>query len=340
MREPTPQALLAANIVFDFRPLFGDTTLADALRDVAVGLHAGEPDLPAADGAERARSRAAAWPDPRLRHRRWARNAREPLDLKTRGTRLFVDAARVFALALGIAETGTATRLRLAGKRLHVEDRHVAGDDRSLPFPAAAAASPAGSRRRSRAIPTGSTPDELNEVEQRMLKEALPPGETAAAAPAPFLSALSAASVEVRACVDESSGAHGRFPAGRAQGRRRGRAPAQSVAEHSERGPDATALPPALCRRRHRDHRCRSQARPAHRHRRRRGGAQSHRASRLLRNGAAAGQGERATPTSWCTGSAGRHSSPASSLAPGCSSFSSFWANRRSSRFAPSSTRR
>ena len=30
------EALLAANIVFDFRPLYGDTTLADALRDLAV----------------------------------------------------------------------------------------------------------------------------------------------------------------------------------------------------------------------------------------------------------------------------------------------------------------
>ena len=47
------------------------------------------------------------------------------LDLKARGTRLFVDCARVFALAHGIAETGTAARLRLAGERLHVEPRHV-----------------------------------------------------------------------------------------------------------------------------------------------------------------------------------------------------------------------
>ena len=40
IREPTPQALLNANIVFDFRPLYGDTTLADALARVAVRLHA------------------------------------------------------------------------------------------------------------------------------------------------------------------------------------------------------------------------------------------------------------------------------------------------------------
>ena len=48
------------------------------------------------------------------------------IDLKTRGTRLFVDCARVFALAHGIAETGTAARLRsrasaLRSRRAHVE---------------------------------------------------------------------------------------------------------------------------------------------------------------------------------------------------------------------------
>ena len=47
------------------------------------------------------------------------------IDLKTRGARLFVDCARVFALAHGIPDTGTAARLRLAGARLKVATRHV-----------------------------------------------------------------------------------------------------------------------------------------------------------------------------------------------------------------------
>ncbi len=264
---------------------------------------------------------------------------RGPLDLKTRGTRLFVDAARVFALALGIAETGTAARLRLAGKHLHVEDRHVAATIEAFHFLQLL-------RLRQQDLPgdRGHTnridPGRAQRGRAADAEGGLPPGATAAAALAPFLSALSAASFEVRACVDESSGAHGRFPAGRAQGRRRGRAPAQSVAEHSERGPDATALPPALCRRRHRDHRCRSQARPAHRHRRRRGGAQSHRASRLLRNGAAAGQGERRRqhpdpPDRRADAALRRRAPRRDARVPRVSA-----ANRRSSRFAPSSTRR
>ena len=38
---------------------------------------------------------------------------------------MFVDAARVFALGLGLAETGTAARLRAAGAKLGIEPRHV-----------------------------------------------------------------------------------------------------------------------------------------------------------------------------------------------------------------------
>ena len=50
---------------------------------------------------------------------------RGTLDIKTRGTRLFVDAARVFALAFAIHETNTVSRLRAAGRALRVEARHV-----------------------------------------------------------------------------------------------------------------------------------------------------------------------------------------------------------------------
>jgi CBS domain-containing protein len=39
------------------------------------------------------------------------------LDLKTNGARLFVDAARILALANGVAETGTAQRLRALAER-------------------------------------------------------------------------------------------------------------------------------------------------------------------------------------------------------------------------------
>ncbi len=55
IRAPTPQALLNANIVFDFRPLYGDTTLCDALRDWLFGYTQANPMFLRLHGAERAR---------------------------------------------------------------------------------------------------------------------------------------------------------------------------------------------------------------------------------------------------------------------------------------------
>jgi CBS domain-containing protein len=49
------------------------------------------------------------------------------IDLKTQGTRLFVDAARVLALAFGIAETHTVQRLRQGAHRLNLPERDLAG---------------------------------------------------------------------------------------------------------------------------------------------------------------------------------------------------------------------
>lgn len=170
LREPTPQALLAANILFDFRPLFGDTTLSDDLRAWLGGLtrdsriflrlmaqNALETDSPL--GLVR-----AFITDDSAAHR-------GTLDLKSRGTRLFVDAARVFALAFGLPETGTAARLRAAGAALNVEPRHVAATIDAFHFLQLL-------RLRNQYVPGAADganridPYALNEVDQRMLKEA------------------------------------------------------------------------------------------------------------------------------------------------------------------------
>jgi CBS domain-containing protein len=170
IREPTPQALLGANIVFDFRALSGDTTLCDALRDWLLRFtqangaflrlmvqNALDTDAPLG------LIRAFAVDD--------ERTVKGTLDLKTRGTRLFVDCARVFALALGIAETGTAARLRLAAQRLHVEPRHVDATVDAFHFLQLL-------RLRQQGMPASAgnpnriDPYALNEIEQRMLKEA------------------------------------------------------------------------------------------------------------------------------------------------------------------------
>lgn len=179
MREPTPEALLRANIFFDFRPLFGDATLAVLLRQwldatsaqnklflrmlVANALQA-EPPL--------------GW------IRTFRTDAGETIDLKTHGTRVFVDAARAFALGLGIAETNTSQRIRAAGRRLNRDERDIAATVDAYQFlqllrlraqrgglEAGAAGADAASDRNPRA-PNRLDPYALNELDQRMLREA------------------------------------------------------------------------------------------------------------------------------------------------------------------------
>ena len=96
---------------------------------------------------------------------------RGTLDLKVRGTRLFVDAARVFALADGIADTGTAGRLRAAGRGMQVEPRLVEAAVDAFHFLQLLRL-----RVQDHAPGHGAAnridPHTLNEVDQRMLKEA------------------------------------------------------------------------------------------------------------------------------------------------------------------------
>ena len=66
VREPTPTALLNANIFFDFRPLFGNATLAERLRNWLLGITQRQPLLPADDDGERAAGRAAPRADPHV----------------------------------------------------------------------------------------------------------------------------------------------------------------------------------------------------------------------------------------------------------------------------------
>ena len=167
IREPTPQALLNANIVFDFRPLFGDTPLCDSLREWLLGF------TQAGTIFQRLMVQNALETEPPLGFiRAFAVDDEQKVDLKTRGTRIFVDCARVFALAHGIAETGTAARLRLAGKVLDVESRHVDATIDAFHYLQLL-------RLRLQALPSTANgaanridPHVLNEIEQRMLKEA------------------------------------------------------------------------------------------------------------------------------------------------------------------------
>jgi CBS domain-containing protein len=169
VRTPTPASLLSANIVFDFRPLYGNAVLADSLREwlfeytrdnrmflrfmVQNALEV-EPPL--------GLIRAFATDDDATH--------RGTFDLKVRGTRLFVDAARVLGLDKGVANPGTVARLRQAGKAFRIDDRHVDAAIEGFHFLQLL-------RLRQQGEPGGIAaanridPYRLNEVEQRMLRE-------------------------------------------------------------------------------------------------------------------------------------------------------------------------
>jgi CBS domain-containing protein len=169
LTEPTPEALLRANIFFDFRALFGDRALIDRLSHwllartqdnklflrlmVANALQT-EPPL--------GLIRAFVVDDDA--------DAPGTLDMKARGTRIFVDAARVFALAQGIAATGTAERLRRAGEQLRVEPRHVDATVDAFHYLQVLRLR-AQHRRDAGGAPNRIDPYALNDIDQRMLKE-------------------------------------------------------------------------------------------------------------------------------------------------------------------------
>ncbi len=108
IRNPHPEALLNASIFFDFRPLAGEARRAGDLREEVLALTKANRAFLQALTANALQS----VPPLGL----LSDFSSEELDLKGAGARIFVDAARVLALAEAIAETGTARRLRARGE--------------------------------------------------------------------------------------------------------------------------------------------------------------------------------------------------------------------------------
>lgn len=170
MQSNNPQALLNATIFFDFRPLYGVEELAERLRQWLLGK--------AADASLFLRFMAtnALMVEPpvgMIRDFVFDKNEVFPhtLDLKTYGSRLFVDVARILALANRVGETGTAERLRaLAGAgKLGRDDIGAVLDGfffiQQLRLRRQQAGTPAGLANRV-------DPDQLNELDRLILKEA------------------------------------------------------------------------------------------------------------------------------------------------------------------------
>mgnify|MGYP001576178903 FL=1 len=113
LESPQPKALLDASIYFDFRPLYGDATLATALRQWVLPRTRANPAFLRlmAENALQAKP-----PLGRLRDftTEDAPNAPHSINLKLYGVRPFVDTARIYALAHALPQTNTGDRLRAA----------------------------------------------------------------------------------------------------------------------------------------------------------------------------------------------------------------------------------
>jgi CBS domain-containing protein len=113
MRNPLPEALLRSAIFFDLRPLAGEAALAGTLRAAVLAQARTSPGFLRAMAANALRVRPPLGlfgdllPDD-------SKAFPGTIDLKGYGARPLTDAARVYALAHGLAPTGTAARLRAA----------------------------------------------------------------------------------------------------------------------------------------------------------------------------------------------------------------------------------
>lgn len=118
-----PQALLNASVFFDFRGIFGNKSLARELRTEVVQRAQAVPRFlkQMSDNALRNRARSSGG----LFDGVFGDGDDSPVDLKLNGTVIFVDAARIWSLAAGIAETNTSGRLRLLAEQARIPEGDV-----------------------------------------------------------------------------------------------------------------------------------------------------------------------------------------------------------------------
>lgn len=171
MREAQPQALLFASIFFDFRPLYGDEALSEALRDWLLSASGGNPLF------LRQMTENALQCQPPLGFIRdfvYDDNKEFPhtIDLKMYGSRPFVDAARIFALAGGVEDTSTAQRLRAVAASMDLGGDDVAAVIDGFYYIQLLRLRHQHKIDGEQAGANRINPDELNELDRHILKEA------------------------------------------------------------------------------------------------------------------------------------------------------------------------
>lgn len=166
-----PQALLNAAIFFDFRPLHGDEELAESLGDWLRDICRGAPLF------LRQMAQNAVQCEPPLGVIREfvydkPREFPHTIELKLYGSRPFVDAARIFALADGIPQSGTAQRLRAAAEHLHLASEDMGAIIAGFYFIQSLRLRHQRQNATTPEQPNRIDPDTLNELDRHILKVA------------------------------------------------------------------------------------------------------------------------------------------------------------------------
>ena len=171
-----PESLLASNIFFDFRSLWGASALADALRaDVAARAQRNERFLKQMSDNARSNRPPLSWRGELVPSE--DATGTEGIDLKLVGSMPITDAARIFALATGVVATGTIERLREAAPKKGISEGDLADWCDAFEYLQMLRLR-TQHRRITQALPPSANPNllplaALSALDQRVLKEAL-----------------------------------------------------------------------------------------------------------------------------------------------------------------------
>ena len=167
----SPESLLNASIFFDFRALYGAEGLAAELRGWLARVASDNTRFLHMMAGNALRNRP-----PLGVVRDFVVGKENKLDLKMNGVTPFVDAARIFGLAAGVKETNTIQRLRTSAGKLNFREAEIDAWVDALLFIQVLRL-----RHHDEAIAQGAAddaldnlidPEELNELDRRILKEA------------------------------------------------------------------------------------------------------------------------------------------------------------------------
>lgn len=172
IHKPEPTALLNASIFFDVRPLYGDFSLVDPLRDMLARW------APAAETFLRLMATNALAAEPPIGFTGEVVMEKEGkdkfVDIKKYGIRIFVDTARIIGLAHGVKSASTRTRFLEAGEKFRMSALDV-----SAALQAMSELQRLRLHHQHRAIIAGTKPDnhlhpeELSSYDEAVLREGL-----------------------------------------------------------------------------------------------------------------------------------------------------------------------